>query len=1365
MGVGQTSFEMEVEKSIQVSDAKSLQPECQASDSSKSVSSPITEEKKVEKIPQRKTAINSDRPKIDISKVSNGTSVTQLRDNTISDNVQTLSQALQIHSQAIDDNGATTSKQVNQHSKNADNSDVKGGGKISIEKSLEQATPSSINSKRSREENKSVLEKLSPYTSDNSLSGSEPPLKVSRKESSNPNQDFRKVNITSSPMMEDSPSREASDSSQDHVKVYGNVDDSSDDESQVQLQRHSETNDISITDGNSLMSSSNGSRNGSINGSQAQRIAPETNNDSHHIENNEGFEMPECDAYFLTLVNLDPIPESDPLPILLPREVAQVEHALQIGPKYKDMSDDYTWRDDWNGNLQLIDKDLIMNVDAVAKNPHAKQINLPFCEWVAKFAKHSDDFICVRYLFSYVYNMKGTPAMAKRILAYFLQRPATSISERLKFIIEASKRISYDPIVLTQDGWTTAKSDTPEGATGGAYLIGRKILWQRTEAIIIAFVRDEGLGDLWKCMWIEDFDTFDLEADELQEGMKRWERKVTRKQSNKPGKVQKTISSTRFEQSRNFTVNGADDGIILATSYKAKGGRPWPARIMHVKEVKAMGHLSTRRSSSKNEIHVVFLAPYWNGQSTKTTNAKSSFATGSLFELETIDVSNETIQEYPYDGKLGTLSVDKLRSQFSFLGLPRAAFSRYLQSHRIALSLKAYANSEKARNVKSLDIQSGHVEAYASLTDTHPLSVTTYAFPDALLNLPFDFILSKYPPVTEHVFNDDSAESTEPILQLKLMLNALIPPRCFGEQSDEEKESNKVPSPIHDLTHTKSPEKTDISMRAVSLNQGISFTLKNFCSDYLITQFDAVAIPIRTIKNKLEDLVNNLNNCIVQVESEANPKGRQGILRNFLLYCIITKGQGEDALYGPGFPQDFSRRTFFNEWRKACERIYKRAIVRMGHINAGNNITAVLTDSRCNQHITATGSFERAVRLPAAIRGAKNAGAGAKQSMPLVNTIDESFLELAEQRIIPMAHKASYINRLKKKIAALPQDAKGVPLTDDSEGEGGEDTMGSRGSYTAAVTGVAAAIKGVDMIIKGDCVNGFCAIRPPGHHAGRELRPMSAVSNGFCLLNAAACAALYAASPLSEGGLGLRRVCVVDIDVHHGNGTQDVLCSTYDPRFLYISTHAGGPHINGYDEDSSTDGAHRSLSTKDGIFPGRCGDTSPHKGVLNIPLGQKITPSEIGTALVCQVTPAIEAFSPELIIISAGFDAHKNDPLGLGGLSAEDFGTVTKVICQVAIKMCSGRVLSILEGGYGVPCCRPLDKDLFLPNGGDDNSGMQPKLFKLGNDLPDSMEDPVGLLLSQKLDKCHQEGFKDCVQEHVKNLALFSDLEPSQPVG
>ena len=324
--------------------------------------------------------------------------------------------------------------------------------------------------------------------------------------------------------------------------------------------------------------------------------------------------------------------------------------------------------------------------------------------------------------------------------------------------------------------------------------------------------------------------------------------------------------------------------------------------------------------------------------------------------------------------------------------------------------------------------------------------------------------------------------------------------------------------------------------------------------------------------------------------------------------------------------------------------------------------------------------------------------------------------------------------------------------------------MGSRGSFTAAVVGVAAALKAADMVVGGQCVNAFCAIRPPGHHAGKELRPMKAISNGFCLLNAAASAAIYATTPRSEGGLGLKRACVIDFDVHHGNGTQDILCSTHDPRFLYVSLHAGGAHINGYEElGASDDGLYRhSLGTSknEGIFPGRCGDTSPHAGVLNIPLGQKVTPAAVGQALVSQVSPAVEKFSPDILILSAGFDAHMHDPLGMGGLSAADFGSVTDIACQIAFKSCSGRLLSVLEGGYGVPCCTP-QKDLFLPEGVPPIA--QPRLLDLGDDLPPDMDDQNPEALRQRLDRCHLEGFREAVQSHTASLAKGN--QRSQPAA
>jgi acetoin utilization deacetylase AcuC-like enzyme len=347
---------------------------------------------------------------------------------------------------------------------------------------------------------------------------------------------------------------------------------------------------------------------------------------------------------------------------------------------------------------------------------------------------------------------------------------------------------------------------------------------------------------------------------------------------------------------------------------------------------------------------------------------------------------------------------------------------------------------------------------------------------------------------------------------------------------------------------------------------------------------------------------------------------------------------------------------------------------------------------------------------------------------------------------------------------------------------------GSKGTWMAALAGVGAAIKGVDMIMSGECVNVFCATRPPGHHAGRELHPMKAVSNGFCILNAAACAALYATTSVSENGLGLKRVCVIDIDVHHGNGTQDILCSTYDPRFLYVSIHAGGPDVNGVAPGEGGDDLahHLGRSAAKGIYPGRCGDTSPHLGVLNIPLGAKVTAHALGTALITKVTPRVESFSPDLIILSTGFDAHKNDPLGLGGLCAEDFGTLTEVVCQLAHKSCSGRVLSILEGGYGVPCCRApenvFDPEKFsAPSNGatveqpapeesksdgvnDAGSTTKPApkldlaikqlaIKDLGQELPADMADSIPYDLMKRLDKCHQEGFMECVKEHVQTLA------------
>lgn len=1032
----------------------------------------------------------------------------------------------------------------------------------------------------------------------------------------------------------------------------------------------------------------------------------------------------------------------------------ELESSLQIGDTYT-YDDDDGWKPDWGGNLLLYEKEVIVNKGYLKDQPNAKPARVKYCDWVASNAPGSNGLKGLELLFRFVYNMKGTPSMAKKILAYSLQRPAESAEQRLGFIIDATQRVSYDPAVLQQDGWTIKKSDTPE--EGGGFHIGRRIMWQRHEAIIISFTPDETYGQLWKAVYVEDLETFDLEPGELQQAIKKWETK--QKQLNKKRtstRVAPPSGSTRFSATANFTVDGIENGIVLATpTSRAAQGVLWPARVMHVVEGNLAAVGNVRRNSSKNQIQLVFLAPFWGGQQVTTTNysdAKDPYSHGALFQFETIEVSEYTIQKYPFDA--ASISIDKMRTAFRFLGLPKSVFSRFLDAHRLAVALKTYAIKHiSGDHAARSDDQ---VFASASLTESHALSVRTPIFPQVALNVPFDFILGKLPHPSELAsvsMGDDDDNEFEPAIDIDAIIRSMSPPLCFGKKLPSAAPESLL-TPEYQKNSLLSPNPTFTPAIVASQtpeNEDAIWTINKFASDFLCGLFalvasDDLAIDGLGCMHKLLSSIIAKLRLLFGVYTGYDAGKQKSVLKAILCQVCLIKGHGEDALQCGNIPPGVSRAVIIAEWRKACERIYKRAV---GKLSPKPNSTSVITDSRCNGHITQFGSFERPVRIPAAIKGARLAGAGSDPNVLLITQVEDPYLDVAENVVIPKAHKMPYIKRLKTKVAAIPTNDTGVPLTDDSDGEGGEDTMGSRGSFSAAIVGIAAAIKAADMVVGGQCVNAFCAVRPPGHHAGQELRSMNAISNGFCLFNAAACAALYATTPISQGGLGLRRVCVIDFDVHHGNGTQDVLCSTHDPRFLYVSLHAGGAHINGYDDEDSEEESFRLRlggKKQDGIFPGRCGDTSPHDGVLNIPLGQKVTAAGIGAALVSQVTPKVEAFSPDLIILSAGFDAHVNDPLGMGGLTAADFGSVTEVCSQMAYKTCSGRIFSILEGGYGVPCCQP--RDLFLPN----NINPEEKLLQLGSDLPGDMKDEVPFTLRQKLDKCHQEGFLQCVQEHVKGL-------------
>jgi acetoin utilization deacetylase AcuC-like enzyme len=209
------------------------------------------------------------------------------------------------------------------------------------------------------------------------------------------------------------------------------------------------------------------------------------------------------------------------------------------------------------------------------------------------------------------------------------------------------------------------------------------------------------------------------------------------------------------------------------------------------------------------------------------------------------------------------------------------------------------------------------------------------------------------------------------------------------------------------------------------------------------------------------------------------------------------------------------------------------------------------------------------------------------------------------------------------------------------------DTHMSPGTLAAAWRAAGAVTRAVDAVMGGEATRAFCAIRPPGHHAETET------AMGFCFLGNVAIGARYA---LDHHGLA--RVAIVDFDVHHGNGTQDLVQD--DPRILFISTHQSP------------------------LYPGtgNHGDTGPHGTVVNLPLSAGTGSAAFRRVVTDQVLPRLDGFAPQLVIISAGFDAHRDDPLAGLTLDADDFGWITERLCDLADRHCNGRVVSSLEGGY-----------------------------------------------------------------------------------
>ncbi len=219
-----------------------------------------------------------------------------------------------------------------------------------------------------------------------------------------------------------------------------------------------------------------------------------------------------------------------------------------------------------------------------------------------------------------------------------------------------------------------------------------------------------------------------------------------------------------------------------------------------------------------------------------------------------------------------------------------------------------------------------------------------------------------------------------------------------------------------------------------------------------------------------------------------------------------------------------------------------------------------------------------------------------------------------------------------------------------------EDTFLSSGSINAALRGSGAACFALDQIYAGRARNAFCATRPPGHHA------LVNKAMGFCLLNHVAIAARHA-----QAVHGAEKVAILDFDVHHGNGTQAIFEN--DASVLYISSH------------------------QDPLYPGTGhADETGCGNILNLPLPPNSGSTEFRQAWSTLGLPALHAFAPDLILISAGFDAHQADPLAQLNLQFDDYHWITREICNYAAEVCNGRVVSVLEGGYDLdalgPCAR-----------------------------------------------------------------------------
>jgi acetoin utilization deacetylase AcuC-like enzyme len=294
--------------------------------------------------------------------------------------------------------------------------------------------------------------------------------------------------------------------------------------------------------------------------------------------------------------------------------------------------------------------------------------------------------------------------------------------------------------------------------------------------------------------------------------------------------------------------------------------------------------------------------------------------------------------------------------------------------------------------------------------------------------------------------------------------------------------------------------------------------------------------------------------------------------------------------------------------------------------------TGYFTHADCRQHEMGPGHPECPERLDAINDRLLATG--------LSGLLEQHEAPLAELTDIALAHDPQLIENLDALNQKLQASATARYAQIDP------DTSLNRHTWNAVRRAAGATVAATNAVMAGQLQNAFCAVRPPGHHATHS-RAM-----GFCVFNSIAIAAKHALERH-----GLERVAIVDFDVHHGNGTEDILSD--DPRALMVGIF------------------------QHPFYPGT-GANSPAANMLNLPVPAYTKGDVIRELVKTHWLPALEAFKPEMIFISAGFDAHREDDLGQLGLVEADYTWITQQICAVAKKHAQGRIVSSLEGGYNL---------------------------------------------------------------------------------